>query len=301
MDYFDDYSMYSYLHYENAVNIGWNISGGLQNASIDNRIKNGLARFLDSRVNMTRGGGILKNFSYENRNYVLGAAEIRIVAKNGIVYAVPDSIIDLVFRDAYCPPDVLIDAVLYGLTPDSEQYQSYMKRYMPEHFWGASEEYVSKSRTALSVIVSGDPAFISCYLNDNPDALTIVTEEGSILNVAIRHGLDSIARTLLDCNIPIDRYNGAELFSAIDNGMNDIAEMLIDKGIPLHNYSPQSNPLFYAIMKKDNFIAMKLAKEYKQLVCTYDTPFVNQCNILQWCIRCKNKEMLDVITTMNLY
>ena len=301
MDIFDDFTMYSYAHFENAVNIGWNNNRTPHGGLVKDGLKEALVRYLDYRVNMTRGSGVLERFSFADKSYTLGCAEIRLIAGDGTVYAAPDSIVSLVVNADYSPPEKLVDADINGVDPNSDQYTAFIENYNLEHFWGAPKEYIQMGEEALSRVLSGDTVALSKYLSLNPDALTIVTNDGSILNAAIKHGLEKPAMLLLDYRIPIDRYNGGELFTAIDTKMDSVAIRLIDEGIPLHNYSPQSNPLFYAISKHSNTIAKKLAKTQKHLACVYNTPFVHNCNLLQWCIRCQNKEMLDYITEVNSY
>lgn len=300
MDIFDDFTLYSYAHFENAVNIGWNPDETGRARTAGGDFKEALVRYLDHRVNMTRGGGVLKRFSYGEKTVTLGSAEIRVIAGDGTVYAVPDMVVDRVVNDSYCPPEELIDAVLNGVYPDDGRYRTYISKYDAEHFWGAPVQYAEKGKKALNVLVSGDVAGLSRFLEDDPGALTIVTAEGSLLNAAIRHGSEEKAILLLDLHIPIDRYNGGELFSAIDCDMAAVAERLINEGIPLHNYSPQTNPLFYAVYKCSNTIAKKLA-EKKHLYRIYNTPYVQNCNLLQWCVRCRNREMMEFITEANMY
>lgn len=301
MDYFDDFTLYSYMHYENAVNIGWDTGGTLPGPAVGEDFRDLLPRYLAHRVNMTRGGGILKQFIYEGKSYTLGCAELRVLGKDGTVFAVPDMVVDLVMRGEYCPPEALTDAVVHGIEPDSAQYRAYIKTYDQAHFWGAGEEYARKGNEALHWVLTGSEVTLSRFLEDEPGAMSIVTSEGSLLNAAIRHNLERNAMLLLDLEIPINRYNGGELFSAIDAKMDAVALRLIDEGIPLHTQSPQCNPLFYAIAKGSNTVAKKLADCHKQLFQIYNTPFVRNCNILQWCVKCRNTEMLAYITEASRY
>ncbi len=301
MDYFDDFTLYSYAHFENALNVGWDVDGTPPGPPVGAELKEALPRYLEHRVNMTRGGGVLTQFVYWGKSYTLGSAELRILGKDGTVYAVPDRIVDLVMGGAYRPPEALAEAAVHGIDPDSAQYREYRKAYDPAHFWGAGEEYARKGDEALRRVLSGDGAALTRYLEDEPEALTVVTGEGSLLNAAIRHGLEKTAMLLLDLKIPIDRYNGGELFSAIDAKLDAVALRLIDEGIPLHTQSPQCNPLFYAIAKGGNTVAKKLADSHRHLSRIYSTPFVRDCNVLQWCVMCRNREMLEYITEANRY
>ena len=301
MDIFDDFTVYSYLHYENALNIGWNIQSDPQDQEPDSVLASKILSYLDFRVNMTRGGGVLKKVSFHEKDYILGCAEIRVVAKDGTVYAVPDMVIDYISNGSYRAPDPLVKAVTDGIDPHGDEYASFLARYSAEHFWGASEAYIADYKNALQIVSSGDVNALSQYLDENPNALNIVTNEGSLLNAAIARKLEDIAFLLINRKIPLNKYNGKELFTAIDCGMTSVAEKLIDSGITLNHYSPQCNPLFYAIMKQDNATAKKLAQNYKQLFCVYNTPYIRNCNVLQWCLKCNNREMFQYISAVNKY
>jgi hypothetical protein len=58
----------------------------------------------------------------------MGSAEIRVVHK-GKVYAAPNLIYHYVVEHNYKPPDEFIEAVLHGLSPDSEEYRSMKDQY----------------------------------------------------------------------------------------------------------------------------------------------------------------------------
>lgn len=54
----------------------------------------------------------------------LGSAEIRVIGKNGIIYAAPNLIYHYVREHHYCPPDEFIQAVLESPLPGSPEYEA---------------------------------------------------------------------------------------------------------------------------------------------------------------------------------
>ena len=296
MDCFDDFTLYSYAHFENAQNIGWHIPKH-ECGDADNQTTELLSRFLDYRVNTTRGAGTIKKYTYNGKEYFLGCAEFRIISKEGHVYAIPDSVIQMVQQGSYRLPSTVMNSLSDGYLPGTEYYSNFITRYNPDCFWGASDQYIEAGKKAKDIVASNMISNIESMLDAAPETLDVITDEGSLLHVAIKHKAEDAAFFLIEKNIKLNRYNGGELFAAIDYGMDMIAFRLIDLDIPMQNYSPQNNPLFYSIMKRSNSIAKKLVDEQKSLFQTYDTPFVRNCNVLQWCARCGNIEMLKYLSS----
>jgi len=59
---------------------------------------------------------------YKGEELKLGSADIRVVGKDGTVYAAPNMIFHYVVDHLYQPPDEFIQAVLQGPLPDSPDY-----------------------------------------------------------------------------------------------------------------------------------------------------------------------------------
>ena len=60
---------------------------------------------------------------------LLGSAEIRVPGQGGLVYAAPNFIYHYIVAHHYLPPQAFIDAVMDGLSPDSDEYQVLKKQW----------------------------------------------------------------------------------------------------------------------------------------------------------------------------
>lgn len=128
MAYFADGSPYTYWPNESATNVGWlDAAADFPRGTVDTdflcQLKN-LCRF---GVNRTRGYHICNLCAQIGRSamstptavdtcggerFLVGSAEIRVAAKDGLVYAAPDMIAHYVEVHNYLPPRGFIEAML---------------------------------------------------------------------------------------------------------------------------------------------------------------------------------------------
>ena len=296
MDYFKDLTYYNNLHYENARNVGFCPMGTESVAhQYPEEFIPKLAKYLNYPVNVSRGGGFDKSFVIDGVKHALGFSEIRVLAQNGIVYAAPDAVVAYIAEGLYVPPAEFVDAVLNGVDPDSEAYQTYLARYTPEYCWGASNEYVADVVSVVGKIASGNLTDLKDLLARRKGLLDLVTGNGSLLHEAIIRNQEAIAQSLVEAGIRLDKFEGDELLVAVESGMESVVVMLINAGIPIKADRPRHNPLFLAIGRKQNEIAKYLYKTRTDLVVTYNTEFAENCNILQWTRMCNNDSFMEFL------
>lgn len=131
--YFDDLTPYSYCLTKSlpaVLNVGWldHSRSFRRGQAPDNFIK-ALKRWLSkAKANQTRGFELcrfcrMNNYQQmhvvvEERNVMLGSAEIWVPGIKGEVYASPTIIVHYVEEHEYLPPDQYIDAVLRPVPTD---------------------------------------------------------------------------------------------------------------------------------------------------------------------------------------
>ncbi|VAW71419.1 hypothetical protein MNBD_GAMMA10-1634 [hydrothermal vent metagenome] len=167
MSFFEDLSPYTYLKHpsnEYTFNVGW-----LDNKYPYNKGKV-IREFLDKlfslceiSVSETRGYhecNICKN-SYkgpliicnENKEIEVGFAEIRVFDKKSNIYSAPNLIYHYVKEHSYQPPQVFIDSVMSGVSPNSEEYYSMLKKYQLDWIdWNEQFEKMKKNPKLLKIL-----------------------------------------------------------------------------------------------------------------------------------------------------
>lgn len=299
MEFFNDGTYYSYQHYENSINIGWISPVKMYENNANKELARRLLKYMDYPLNTLRGGDYYKKITFENKNFILGFSEFRVIGANGFVYAVPDMIIYSILYQNYNPPADFIEAVYYGMDPERDEYIEYIKRYNEDNYWGMSLEYVNIGHKLLELIKDNNMDLLINELRNDQELINIVTEKGSLLNAALEYDNEKIARYLIDTGININLFNGIELLTAIRKKQNAIANLLIDQNITIRKNSPKVNPLFYAIAMKNNIIAKKLLENKKDLSLKYSNEFVSECDVIKWSIRCENNEFTSLLKNQN--
>ena len=126
--YIEDLSKFNYDmggEFGNQLSVGW--------LSKDHEFKKGdilnKEKFLDClnnyykhSVSQTRG-----DHTCEFCNKSSGSDEIRVVGKDGKVYASPSLIKHYIKNHDYLPPPAFVDAILSGPCPDSKEYAEIVK------------------------------------------------------------------------------------------------------------------------------------------------------------------------------
>ncbi|MBP1531945.1 MAG: hypothetical protein ILA52_00395, partial [Alphaproteobacteria bacterium] len=249
-----------------------------------------LQRYIENPFNVIRGG-IPRNMQINGTAYVLGFAEMRILGNDGTVYAAPNEIVADIMERRYQPPAEFIQAVINGIDPDSPAYQKYTSRYNMKHYWGASDEEIRTINEITTMIQEGDlNALKACH--ERNSILDIVTANGSVLGEAINSQKEEIAYWLLEAGVSLERFEGVELLAAINQGMEDLALRLLAYVIPMNTDTPADNPLFLAVARGKNKIAVELFRKRNDLVQTYSVDGMGNCNIFQWAKKYKNMAFL---------
>ncbi len=296
MNEYKDLTYYSERHFENALNVGWVALDKQHGEEYDKHLLlEKLIPYLDYPFNTVRGASNAIKWSYNNQTYVLGFSELRILSQNGIVYAAPNTILYCIDALNYLPPQEFIDAVMNGFSFDTFEYATYMKHYTRESFWGEDQIRREKRLMIEGFIEAGKATELKALLSSDPESLNLVTQRGSILNLAILLGQHSIIDMLLEMGLPFENYNGMELITAITKRDEIVSKKLLDTHIPLDNSSLKVNPLFVAIAYKQNLVAKTLFVNSPNLRCSYTTEFEKECDVLKWAASCDNIEMFAYI------
>ncbi len=293
MDYYKDLSYYSRFHFENAQNIGFEGSYSAEkSSSLSEKFLEQLLKYLQYPVNTQRGGAF-KSISLYGTDYVLGFSEIRVLGNDGKVFAAPDAVILEIAEGSYIPPAEFVSAVLNGVSPAGNEYQTFLSRYNPQCCWGAPDSYVREVVAVLDIISRGNLKELQNIMLNHTSISDLVAGNGSILNEAIVRNQEEIAVYLIESGFNLEKFEGVELLTAVECGMASIVDTLLEHGCPIKTDRPRNNPLFLAIGKFQNDIAEHLYNTRKDLVVTYNTDFMQNCNILQWTKMCKNQEFFD--------
>jgi len=302
MNFYKDLTYYSDWHFENAINIGWiSPNDKLETTKINNELIDKLLPYLSCRINQYRGGNYLKEVEILGEKYLLGYSEMRIISHDfQRKYAVSDIIFYAMIEQGYCPPQVFIDDLMNAIPVDSEKYQAYLKNYTLDSFWGESKEYINNMQEFKNLIVNDNQKELMKKITFNNKLLDLVTDEGSLLNVAIKYEKNSIALSLIDAKININKFNGIELLTAIKMKQNEVIDKLIENIIIYRDYSPEINPLFYAV-ENHNLPAIKsLLKSEYGLYQVYNNEFVRNFSILECVEKFGNYRIKDYFKTIPL-
>lgn len=130
MTFFEDGSAYRYLAEgvgSGAINVGWLdvehvfAAGPVPSAFVDRllvRCRSPLLRTRGfHRCNLCEPAGsvgVASGVVVESAggDFVVGGAEIRVLAENGVCFAAPDMVIHYVVEHGYRPPDAFVEAIL---------------------------------------------------------------------------------------------------------------------------------------------------------------------------------------------
>ena len=141
MAFFPDLSPYCYHRSDirpNTLNVGWlEINEAFPKGNASDAFIKTLWRFCKVPVVQTRGFHVCE-FCNMRRDAVplieldgeklkSGSSEIRVLAKNGVIYAAPHLVFHYVKDHGYQPPQEFIDAVLSGPEPESEDYRAQLE------------------------------------------------------------------------------------------------------------------------------------------------------------------------------
>lgn len=142
LSYYPDLSTYTY-HVRTInpqiVNIGW-LDGthDYSKGAVDEAFIERLWAYCYHRIREFRGLHkceicIEPEFAFKTKRngeeLLLGSAEIRVLGKYDLVYVAQNLIYHYVVNHDYLPPQEFIDAVVHGLSPDSDEYQSIKQQY----------------------------------------------------------------------------------------------------------------------------------------------------------------------------
>lgn len=288
-----DFSKYSFQHYEDAINVGWNANSDMSTIIMDIGFMEKLKFYCDNPVNVDYNGKI-QEIEVDGKKHVKGFGEIRILdLKNGKRYAAPNVIYEEIKEGVYIPPSSFIEAVKSGPLPTEDVYKEFLQHYSADFYWGESEEKVNRINLIVHLMKSNSEGFKE-YIQDTSN-LDLVTQRGSLLNYAILERKKEEAMILINKGIDINMFEGVELLSAIEKGYTDIADMLIDKDVVMDVSELKVNPLVSAIRFHDNYIAEKLLKKNPELLITYSNEFVKNCTMIDIAKRFSNENIISIL------
>ena len=288
-----DFTKYSYQHYENAINIGWNRNNSITNIDIDKEFMNKLKIHCENPINMELNGKYREVYINEKK-CVSGFGEIRILDfVNNKKYAAPNIIYEEINDGFYVPPKPFVEAVKKSPSPYEDEYKKYMTHYSEDFYWGENEKTVKKINKAIYLLLNDEEGFKE-FMQDKSN-LQIVTHKGSLLNHAIMENKEKLAIFLIDEGIDINAFEGIELINSIKKDFTGLAELLIEKNIEMDISEIKVNPLMIAINCHNNYIAKKLIKERSELMVTYNNMFVRNFTVLDMAQKFNNSEIIDIL------
>lgn len=289
----NDFKKYSFQHYEDAINIGWNSQEGVAKHLPDRMFLERLKCHCDSPINVDYNGKFIEK-EIEGRKEVFGFGEIRILdLKNKIRYAAPNIIYEEILERHYVPPTEFVEAVIASPLPADKDYKEFMTCYSADNYWGESEEQVQKINAVVNALLKGTEEFQE-FMTEKSN-MHIVTNKGSLLNHAILENKEKSSFLLIDKGIDINIFEGVELLSAIEKGFTEIAEILIEHNIEMDISELRLNPLVSAIRYHNNFIAKKLITKKPELIVAYSNEFVQEFKMLEIAKRFNNEEIIGVL------
>jgi hypothetical protein len=259
MEWFKDLTCYSLQHFENARNVGWiNVNNDFHNGAMPEEALEKLWEYIRNPLHTQRAVSRTVPVSYRGEKRTLGYSEIRVLSKDGgRKFAAPDLIFYYIEEHGYCPPEEFIEALLTGPGPHSAAHAEYMSTYNEDHLWGEDELTVKQSDMLRLKIVNHDNPFVEQYIQQDPEAVHILTREGSLLNLAILNRNTVLSKKLIWMESDLQRFSGRELISALLGNELEVAELLIERKIPYNLSSPKWNPLF-AATRAGNAEAVKM-------------------------------------------
>lgn len=298
MNFYNDFTYYSEEHFEDAINIGWVLPEKKWDIAHKDKeiIVKELLKYLDYPVNQVRGGNYYKQLRLFEKDYTLGFSEIRVLSGDGkTVFALPNMVIYSIMEQNYYPPKQFLEALFNGLKPGGEEYNDYISKYNEMTLWGKNKEYINLSNNLVKLIEENNDVELSNIIEKDKSILNMVTENGSLLNVAILNNQQEIAHLLIKKGVDINKFSGIELLSAIKTNQDSVIKELINRSICVQTYNQKVNPLFYAVeVANINAIKTLIASDY-DLFKTYTNEFVRNCNIADWANKFKNDEVQNIL------
>ena len=299
MEQYRDFTYYSHMQFENALNIGWGKLMPINKIKeLNTSFFENLWLYTNRTFNKVRGVQ-LQDLTFNNETIKVGMAEIRVIANiNGklLRYAAPDSIMLNILSHKYKPPQEFITAVIEGEKPGSEIYEKFASRYTPQYLWGEDDEYVEYSSKILDSIKKRDlKAFVE-ILDTREDSLNTITTSGSLLNASILEKATNISLELLARGFNFNKFNAVELNSAIKMGENEIVKYLLENKIIMNFSDPKFNPYFISILH-DNIEAVKLLLDSNiDKNIKYSTPFMRNMDALQFALKRQKGEIAKLLS-----
>ena len=280
--YFEDFTNYSFLYYENTKNIGWlDKAYPYSKGKVSEEFIDKLWGYLGVSINRIRG---FRNCSlctttykgtseatYKGEVIMLGYAEIRVLSEDGKnSYAAPDLIYHYILEHEYKPPEEFIQAVLKGPKPGSTEYDKFVSYYREYTLHGENikniiiaqrgvrEDYIKITEEFHANIIRGNLPGIIELIDSAVEKITMIIDFSEWLYLAASEGKLEIVKYLISYGVKMDvsKPRNNPLFGAIYQGNADVVKLLIEGGIDIT--IKYSNEL---IRNKD---ALALAQEMGQ-------------------------------------
>lgn len=184
MAFYPDLTPYNYTHYsEVELNIGWLQKdnpfsvGEIPEGFLDN-----LKAYALNEVMGTLGWHDCEFCGKAN-----SSAEIRVIGKDGCVYACPTLIIHYIEEHKYLPPKQFVDTVMEGPSPGSEEYKNIFNR-LPEK-WERRKpdindsDYEDKLIKAMSIEMSNHVSeqILKDVLSTSPDLKNFIENYNKVM------------------------------------------------------------------------------------------------------------------------
>ncbi len=294
--YYNDLTYYSCHYFENAKNIGWIDEERFTRGNVTEEFVEKLLKYVKEPLHVVSNCFYPVKMTYKNELLSLGFLEIRVLSEDGKQrYAAPDLIFHYILECGYKPPQEFIDAVLYGPKPDSLEYRNFMSRYKEEYLWGELPETVKLAERLTKIIYENNIKELKNIISQNPNNINIVTNGGSLLNVAIKaHDID-IAKYLLLEGIEINKFSGKELNTAIGEMQNEIVKLLLSNGIIISLKTHLLNPLFTAV-SYNNYGAVKLLLDIGiDKSIEYSNPYMRNMSVIKLAQMGRKEEIIKLL------
>lgn len=272
--YFEDFTNYSFLYYENTKNIGWldkdypYFKGKVSDEFIDK-----LWKYLNLNINRIRGFRNCRlctvpykgtsEVVYKGESIMLGYEEIRVLSEDGKTsYAAPDLIYHYILNHEYKPPQEFIEAVLKGSKPGSIEYDEFISTY---------KEYVLQGEKIKNITIAqrgGDENYIK------------ITEE--FHTCIMQENLDKIIELVKSVKENVTKIVDLSewLYIAASEGKLQVVEYLISYGVKMDVSKPRNNPLFGAIYQGNVEVAKLLIESGIDTTIKYNNEFMRNKDAL---------------------
>lgn len=193
MSYYEDLTPYNYHHYsEKELNVGWlDKDFPFEKGELPAGFLERLKKFAEHNVFQTKGF----QFCHFCKEQVVdgkikcatSSSELRVIGKDGVVYASPQMIVHYIEEHNYLPPQQFIYAVMNGPLPGTEEYDSVFKR-LPESWERRrpdvnDEDYEEKMKKIMvqNLSESIDHKIIQDLLSQNSDFQKFVEAYNKIM------------------------------------------------------------------------------------------------------------------------